>query len=236
MNTKYEITDIAHPKNPKLRRIRALVAIGSSVFPGQFGGYIESEKNLSVSGNAWVSGSAQVSGSARVYGSAQVSGTARVYDNARVYGTAQVYDNVWVSGTAQVHGSAQVYGSAWVYGSAQVYGSAWVYGSAQVHGNARVSGKARASITPTVVSGLRWDLTISDHHLAAGCQCHTFEEWRMFAPEQIAKMAVGATEFYPGMMLLLEQCLKMRMTVPLPVGYGSTESPAIDDARGKSHE
>jgi hypothetical protein len=40
MNTKYEITDITHPENPNLLRIRALVAIGSFAIPGQLGGYV----------------------------------------------------------------------------------------------------------------------------------------------------------------------------------------------------
>jgi len=69
---KYEITDIQHPKNPKLRRIRALVAVGLSVAAGDLGGYVEKQENLSQEGNAWVSGDAQVFGNAQVYGDARV--------------------------------------------------------------------------------------------------------------------------------------------------------------------
>ena len=58
-----------------LYRIRALIAIAAlGVSPGDLGGYVEKEENLS----ARVSDTAWVSGSARVFGSAQVSGTARV--------------------------------------------------------------------------------------------------------------------------------------------------------------
>ena len=60
-NKKYEFVDgdtITTPSGKTLRRIRALVAIGLSVAAGDLGGYIESEKNLSTSGNAWVSGDA----------------------------------------------------------------------------------------------------------------------------------------------------------------------------------
>jgi hypothetical protein len=60
-----------------LHRIRAKIAIGL-IAAGTLGGWIESERNLRVSGDAWVSGDAQVSGNARVYGNAQVSGNARV--------------------------------------------------------------------------------------------------------------------------------------------------------------
>ena len=51
-----------------LYRIRALVAIGMSVSIGDLGGYVESEKCLDHSGNAWVYGDAQVYGNACVYG------------------------------------------------------------------------------------------------------------------------------------------------------------------------
>ena len=62
-NKKYEFVDgdtITTPSGKTLRRIRALVAIGQSVAAGDLGGYIESEKNLSTSGDAQVYGDAQV--------------------------------------------------------------------------------------------------------------------------------------------------------------------------------
>ena len=66
-----------------LYRIKALSSFGY-VSAGDLGGFLESEKNLSQNGNAWVSGNA------RVYGSAEVSGSAEVYGNARVSGNAEV--------------------------------------------------------------------------------------------------------------------------------------------------
>ena len=84
MNAKYELTK--ETKNG-LFRIRAKVAFGN-VAAGELGGFIASEVNLSVYGNAWVSCNAWVSGDARVYGNARVYGDARVYGYARVYGAA----------------------------------------------------------------------------------------------------------------------------------------------------
>ena len=49
----------------KLFQVKALVAFGC-VEEGELGGYIEEEKNLSQSGDAWVSGKAWVSGDADV--------------------------------------------------------------------------------------------------------------------------------------------------------------------------
>ena len=65
---KYELLqdDTKERLGRKLYRIKALITIGLSVAAGDVGGYVESEKNLSQSGDAWVSGNAQVYGNARV--------------------------------------------------------------------------------------------------------------------------------------------------------------------------
>lgn len=55
-----------------LYRIKALSSFGY-VSAGDLGGFLESEKNLSQNGNAWVSGNARVSGNAWVSGNAEVS-------------------------------------------------------------------------------------------------------------------------------------------------------------------
>ena len=84
-----------------LYRIKALSSFGC-VSAGDLGGFLESEKNLSQNGDAWVYGNAEVSGNARVYGDAWVYGDARVYGDAWVYGDAEVYGDAWVSGNAEV--------------------------------------------------------------------------------------------------------------------------------------
>ena len=76
-----------------LKRIRALISFGF-VVKGEIGGFIESEKNLSHDGNAWVADNA------RVAGNAWVAGNARVTGNAWVTGNARVTDNAMVTGNA----------------------------------------------------------------------------------------------------------------------------------------
>ena len=161
---KYEILkdEFIEFDGRKLYRIKALKDF-RDVKEGEFGGYIESEQNLSQEGNAWVSGNARVYGDAWVYGNARVYGNACVYGDAWVYGNAQVYGNAcvygdaWVygnaqvSGNARVSGDARVYGDAWVSGNAQVYGNACVYGDAQVYGNAQVAGNAQVLNRHSVV-------------------------------------------------------------------------------------
>jgi carbonic anhydrase/acetyltransferase-like protein (isoleucine patch superfamily) len=203
-----------------LFRVVALVSFGI-VSAGEQGGYVESECNLSLSGDAWVSGNAQVYGDARVYGDACVSGNAQVYGdacvsgNAQVYGDARVSGDAWVSGDAQVSGNAQVYGDACVSGNAQVYGDARVSGNAQVYGDARVSGNAQvygdarvsgdAQVTKqTYFLQLEYSVTITDNHLRAGCQQLTFEEWESLTQDQIHKMdGDRAAKFYPHLIAIM---------------------------------
>ena len=52
---KYEITDIAHPDNPNLHRIRAVTDLTEDVLAGMLGGYVESCDNLDQDGRAWIS-------------------------------------------------------------------------------------------------------------------------------------------------------------------------------------
>ncbi len=75
---KYELTaNFMTYNGRKLFQIKALVSFGL-VKAGDLGGYIETEENLSQTGNAWVFDNA------KVYGDARVCGDARVYDNAWV--------------------------------------------------------------------------------------------------------------------------------------------------------
>ena len=63
---KYKLTD--ETKEYFGRTLHRIVCVTefANVAAGDLGGWIESEKNLDQSGNAWVSGNAQVSGNARV--------------------------------------------------------------------------------------------------------------------------------------------------------------------------
>ena len=118
---KYELIldDSIKVLDCKLFRIRALTDLGT-VKAGDLGGYIQSEKNLSHYGSAWV------------YGNAKVSGDANVSYNASVYGNAKVSDNAKVSYHARVCGYAKVYGNARVCGYAEVYDNAKVSGDAKI--------------------------------------------------------------------------------------------------------
>ena len=164
---KYRLTEeTTKVGNRPLYRIQALRDFGN-VTKGDIGGYIESEKNLSQDGNAWVSGNACV------YGDAWVSGNACVYGDAWVYGDACIYGDAWVYGDACVYGNARVYGDAWVYGDACVYGDAWVYGNARVYGDADI--KTTGDICSMSGFGSEYRTTTAfrtkngDVHVSCGC-------------------------------------------------------------------
>ena len=111
---KYELTSETKVINGvEVHRIKALKSFGN-IKKGELGGWIESEKNLSQYGDAWVGGDAKVSGN------------------------ATVSDNAWVSNNATVGGDATVDGNAWVGDNAVVCGNANVYGHATISGNATV--------------------------------------------------------------------------------------------------
>ena len=102
MSKKYEFTEeTITVRGVTLHRIKALAQFGD-VTPGELGGFIQSDENLSHTGDAWVCGDAVVYGDARVYGDAVV------YGDARVCGDAEVYGNAEVCGNARVYGDARV--------------------------------------------------------------------------------------------------------------------------------
>lgn len=129
MNKKYELTDEIRGGLHRIRALRDIECFG--VKEGDFGGYIESEENLSQEGDAWVHDNAEVYDNARVYG------------NARVFGSAFISGNTWIHENASVYDDARIYDRAQVCGNASVYGSARVYGNASVYGYSRISGDAQ---------------------------------------------------------------------------------------------
>ena len=157
---KYELTSETKViDGVEVHRIKAIKSFGS-VGKGELGGWIESEKNLSQRGDAWVCRHAIVYDNARVYdnamisGNAVVRGNAVVEDNATVGEDATVEENAWVRGNARVGGDAVVRRNAVVSENAVVSGTivvsenatvretATFRGNATVRGNAEVSGYA----------------------------------------------------------------------------------------------
>lgn len=162
MSKKYELTDETRSfEGRTLYRIRAVAAIAAlGISAGDFGGWVESEHNLTQAGNAWVFDNACV------YENSQVSDNACIYDDARIYGNSRVYENASIYGNSHVFGNAHVYGDAYVFdkahldGNSRVFGKArvcddglvtddaWIEGDAEIYGAVSICGKAWIKTTP----------------------------------------------------------------------------------------
>lgn len=195
MGKKYELSEETIEVNGRiLHRLKA-VRDFSNVKAGDLGGYVESEKNLSHFGNAWVyddawvldnalvSGDAKVYDNALVSGDAWVSGIAMVLDNAWVSDNAKVLDNAWVYDNAKVLGNACVYDNAKVYDNAcvsdnaKVYDNAWVSGDAKVLGNALVETRKDYIVFKNFwSSGRYFTWTRSNNKWQVGCFYGTGKE------------------------------------------------------------
>ena len=136
MEKKYELVmnNLITLNRRTLFRIKALRDIPEfNVKKGDLGGFVESEANLSHSGNAWVRDSAKIMGNAFVFGNALVCHNAVVHCSALVYDSAIVYQNAIVSDFARVGDdslvgkNARIRDNALVYGNAQVLGNMYLY-------------------------------------------------------------------------------------------------------------
>ena len=166
MEKKYKLleNDTITVDGRALYRIEAIKDF-ADVRKGDKGGYVESEKNLSHEGEAWV------------YSKAKVYGEAEVFGNATVYGYAKVFGNATVYGYAKVYGEARVYGEAEVYGEAMVYGKAKVCGKAEVRTDARISVTADYYVGKNIwSSGRYFTYTRSNKMWRVGCFYGTGEE------------------------------------------------------------
>lgn len=154
MEKKYGFTGyVLHKYGRELKQVVALKDFGD-IKKGQFGGYIESEDNLSQDGECWVQqaciyGKAKVYENAlvmidaRVYGNAKVHGYSMVAETAAVYGDADVQGCVFIGGHAKVYGHAQLFNHVEVSGRAKVYENACLCENVQIFGKAEIFGKAQ---------------------------------------------------------------------------------------------
>lgn len=145
MADKYTLTDQTTTiGSTTLYRIKALKSF-DDVKEGDLGGYIESKKNLSQDGHAWVYGFGKIHDNAIVYENGKVKDNAQIHDNSQVYGNAIVdseahlHDNSQVYGNGEVHGTSKIYDNVQIYDNGRVYGDSFIHGDIQIYGEAEIS-------------------------------------------------------------------------------------------------
>lgn len=168
---KYEFTQETariEPVGVVFKRIRHLKT-------GKLGGFIESERNLSHLGEAWVSDNAWVGGFAFVTDDAEVS------ENAKVGGYAVISGRAKVSGRARVDGFSHVSGKALVAGVSKLKGQVKVLGDAQIYDSVlqdRVTVCHQAKIWDSELSG---DVFVGGFAQARHCVLKEFARLRAYS-------------------------------------------------------
>ena len=162
---KYEITDIAHPDNPNLHRIRALTDLTEDVLAGMLGGYVESYDNLDQEGRAWISEDAIACENAVVCGDAVLAdhavakGCAYVGNNAMMTDHAIAQDDAAICG-GLLTGESSVCGYAVIRQDEQTLCAPIIDGSARVYGE--ISGNVVCRGDAVVLPGTKLDNRTQD--------------------------------------------------------------------------
>ena len=165
VNDSCGITDIAHPDNPNLHRIRAVTDLTEDVLAGMLGGYVESYDNLDQEGRAWISEDAIACENAVVCGDAVLTdhavarGDAYVGNNAMMTDHAIAQDDAAICG-GLLTGESCVCGYAVIRQDEQTLCAPIIDGSARVYGE--ISGNVVCRGNAVVLPGTKLDNRTQD--------------------------------------------------------------------------
>jgi hypothetical protein len=127
-----------------LYRIRALRSFGK-VQEGDYGGYVESLRNLSHDGLCWINRDARVYEQGHLHGDAQMNHYASMFGTAEAYDDARLEDECIVCGDAEIREAARVKSSAYVSDSALLGGTVRAAGACRIVGDASLGGKVQVN-------------------------------------------------------------------------------------------
>jgi len=221
---KYELLKdnvIVFSANRTLYRIRALKDFGD-VKKGDLGGYIQSEANLSHTGNCWIYSNARVYDNAVVYGNAIISGYSSVYENTQIYGYARIYEEARIYGNAQIHGNTQIFGRARISGNAHIYENAQISeyvlisGDTEIKRNAQIKNENDIFWMSRFGSEFRTTTVFRDSEIPGGwrvvCGCFTgsVEEFEAQIDKKYPKTMIDYSfrKEYKAMVMLIKERIK----------------------------
>ena len=121
-----------------LHRIQALKDF-AGVTAGEYGGWVESEENLSQDGDCWIAEEAKAYKSAQIYEDALLTQEAIAFGNVCVCGNAIISNEAKVSGYTHVE-DAMIYGSAVISGDILIFGSIYIHGRVKINGTVDIRG------------------------------------------------------------------------------------------------
>lgn len=125
-----------------LKKIKLNTSSRKDIEPGDIGGLVQSEKNLSQEGSCWIFDDAKVTDNAQIKDDAIVSGWAEISDNAIVKDNSFVSEYAQVRENAVIRDNAIVRAYSAVKGNAIVENFAYVEGSPVIKDHASVGGCA----------------------------------------------------------------------------------------------
>ena len=135
---KYTLNESMHiMETTALYRIEALRDFGD-VKAGDHGGFVESESNLSHTGDCWIYNDARAVGNSMVYDNARILDCAFVDNYAKIFGNAKIFDNAKIFGDARVFDNAKIFDNVKIFGDARVFGDAKLIDNTTVGGSASI--------------------------------------------------------------------------------------------------
>lgn len=148
-----EVIDILHHKHV-LYRIRAIKDF-DDVKAGDYGGYIESENNLSHEGSAWVySDAVRIDKNAKLWGHALLCESAKMYHSAEVCDYAIVSGNTKIYEDAKIHGKATVTGNCYIHEISEICENSTIEGNhINIHGRTVIGGTSHIEGTDIEIYG-----------------------------------------------------------------------------------
>ncbi len=158
---KYKLTDETMCfDGVTFHRIQAIKDFGN-VTAGEFGGWVESERNLSQSSDCWIAMEAKAYGGTEISDSARLTRKAIACGNSTICGNALVSDESVIRGFTYLCGNVEVYGKSVIDGDAslhrnvkvinakvidaKIYDSVIICDGAYVHGHIEINGNAYIS-------------------------------------------------------------------------------------------
>lgn len=143
MSKKYKLSDSAL-KTSVNKNLYVIIALKdfADVKAGDVGGFVESEDNLSQSGDCWIYDNAKVSGNAKVHDNVIVCGKSSITGNAIVTGNVKISDNAWIYDNAIIRGYVNISGTSSISGTSKISGNVRIEGRVKVSSNAQISKNA----------------------------------------------------------------------------------------------
>jgi carbonic anhydrase/acetyltransferase-like protein (isoleucine patch superfamily) len=159
MDKKYKLTDESIVIDGiTLYRIEALRAFGR-VKKGEKGGFVESEENLSHSGNCWifneacVYNNAHISENAKIFDAVQISKNATISGHVVITHYAIITDYAVIRGFVEVHNFAKIAKHAVISDYAKIEQEAIINGDDNISGYALIRNKGHETRKSYVTVG-----------------------------------------------------------------------------------